>query len=104
MVPPYGIDNRVWGRLTYPLLLLIYRKLNGTLLTTYLLLVFLTEGIDLDSTFRFMMDFESLNDFDLAEFEPVADAGVKHRLRAPFEAECSTLWPGTSLHCPYPEG
>jgi hypothetical protein len=32
--------------------------------------------MDLDSTFRLMVDFESLNDFDLAEFEPVADPGV----------------------------
>jgi hypothetical protein len=38
--------------------------------------IFLTEGMDLDSTFRLMVDFESLNDFDLAEFEPVADPGV----------------------------
>jgi len=38
--------------------------------------IFLTEGMDPDSTFRLMVDFESLNEFDLAEFEPVADTEV----------------------------
>ncbi len=38
--------------------------------------IFLTEGMDLDSTFRLMVDFESLNEFDLAEFEPLADTGI----------------------------